>query len=160
MDMDHKPRLLLLLGLLFCMSAYSQTVTSSVSHGDSTLFKTIRHMDSVMFDAFNAHDLTALKNVFAPNLEFFHDKGGLSDYETSMSSFGRVFSQVPDLHRELVPGTMEVWPIPGYGAVETGEHRFIHKENGQEIVGLYQFTQVWQLKDGVWKVTREISVGH
>jgi ketosteroid isomerase-like protein len=117
-------------------------------------------MDSVMFDAFNAHDLNALKNVFSPDLEFFHDRGGLSNYETSMKNFGGVFASVPDLHRELIAGTMEVYPIPGYGAVEMGLHRFIHKENGKDIVGLYKFTQIWQFKDGAWKVTREVSVGH
>jgi hypothetical protein len=28
------------------------------------------------------------------------------------------------VHRELVPGTLEVHPIPGYGALEIGAHRF------------------------------------
>ncbi len=158
--MTFKTFLFFLLCTYVSPHAYCQSITSSVSHGDSTLFKTIRHMDSVMFDAFNAHDLNALKNVFSPDLEFFHDRGGLSNYVTSMKSFGGVFASVPDLHRELIAGSMEVYPLPGYGAVEMGLHRFVHKENGKDIVGLYKFTQIWQFKDGAWKVTREVSVGH
>jgi hypothetical protein len=53
---------------------------------DPKLYKTIMHMDSVMFDAFNMHDLEVMKTVFATNLEFYHDKGGLADYTTSMNS--------------------------------------------------------------------------
>ena len=33
-------------------------------------------MDSVMFDAFNAHDLKKLRTAFSEDLEFYHDKGG------------------------------------------------------------------------------------
>jgi hypothetical protein len=127
---------------------------------DQTLYKKIEHMDSVMFNAFNTHNLPVLKSVFAENLEFYHDKGGLSNYASSMQSFETVFKNNPDLHRELVKGTLEVYPIPGYGAVEMGEHRFSHVENGKELVAVFKFTHIWQLKDNEWKVTRVVSVGH
>jgi hypothetical protein len=127
---------------------------------DPKLYKTIMHMDSVMFDAFNSHNLEVMKTLFATNLEFYHDKGGLADYSSTINSFKSVFASTPDLRRELVPGTMEVYPIPGYGAVEMGIHRFIHVENGQTQIGLYKFIHTWQYKDNQWKVTRVVSVGH
>jgi len=144
--------------LFFCF-----VLSASVAFGqgaDPALYTKILHMDSVLFDAFNTHNMPVLRSVFAENLEFYHDKGGLSNYATSMESFKGVFEHNPDLRRELVKGTLEVYPIPGYGAVEMGEHRFTHMENGKEIVAVFKFTQVWQLKDNEWKVTRVVSVGH
>jgi len=64
------------------------------------------------------------------------------------------------LQRYELTGKMEVYPIPGYGAVEMGEHRFTHMENGKEVVGIFKFTHVWQYKETAWKVTRVVSVGH
>jgi Domain of unknown function (DUF4440) len=124
------------------------------------LYNTIAHMDSVLFDAFNNHELQILQDVFAPNVEFYHDRDGLSDYQTTMNNFRRVFAATPDLHRELVAGTLEVYPLPGYGAVETGEHRFTLTRNGQKVTAVYKFTNIWQYKNDRWQVTRTISVGH
>lgn len=144
--------------LLFCIGL---CVEEAVGQGaDPSLYKKILHMDSVLFDAFNTHDLATLQSVFAENLEFFHDKGGLTNYAVSMENFKNVFKQNPDLRRELVQGSLEVYPLPGYGAVEMGEHRFTHKENGKEIAAIFKFVHVWQWKDNSWKITRVVSVGH
>ena len=66
--------------------------------------------------------------------------------------------------RELVPGTLEVYPIPGYGAIEVGAHRFYHPKEGttEEVGGTVaaKFLHVWQNKDGEWKITRVISYAH
>lgn len=117
-------------------------------------------MDSMMFDAFNTHNLAVLGSLFSSDVEFYHDKGGLSNYSSTMNSFKNVAEQTPGLRRELVAGTMEVYPVPGYGAIEMGEHRFTHIEDGKQVVGVFKFTHIWQFKDGLWKVTRVVSVGH
>jgi hypothetical protein len=57
---------------------------------------------------------------------------------------------------------LEVYPIKDFGAVETGVHRFYATEKGQQeqLSSEAKFVQVWQLKSGVWKITRIISYGH
>ena len=129
---------------------------------DQALFDAIRHMDGVMFDAFNEHDLSTLRTVFAENVEFYNDGGGVSDYRTTMDNFQAMFERNAGtgLRRELVPGSLEVYPVPDFGAIEVGTHRFIHTENGKEEVATMKFVQVWQFKDGKWKATRVISLGH
>ncbi|MDB5108966.1 MAG: hypothetical protein JWR67_80 [Mucilaginibacter sp.] len=117
-------------------------------------------MDSVIFDAFNTQNLEVLKTVFADNLEFYHDKGGLSDYQGTINSFKKVFKENPGLKRELIKGTLEVYPVPGYGAIEIGIHRFIHIENGKQVIGEFKFIHTWQYKNNEWKITRVVSVGH
>ncbi|HWK07853.1 MAG TPA: nuclear transport factor 2 family protein [Puia sp.] len=145
---------------LFLLAGLFLVPRLSRAQGKMELYNTIAHMDSVLFDAFNNHELQILQDVFAPNVEFYHDRDGLNDYQTTMNNFKRIFVATPDLHRELVAGTLEVYPLPGYGAVETGEHRFTLTQNGQKITAVYKFINIWQYKSDHWQVTRVISVGH
>ncbi|OWP62435.1 DUF4440 domain-containing protein [Hymenobacter amundsenii] len=126
------------------------------------LYRTIARLDSAMFVAFNQHDADKLQTYFAEDLEFYHDKGGLSDFRQTMDAFRRLFDQnkTTGLNRQLVPGTLEVFPIDGYGAVETYEHRFCHVENGRDDCGTFKNMMVWRLKDGRWQVTRVVSYDH
>ncbi len=129
---------------------------------DIKLYHTIAHMDSVMFEAFNKHDAEAIMKTFAPNLEFYHDKGGLSDYKGTIQGFVNLFknNENTGLRRVLVPGSLEVYPIPGFGAIEIATHQFIHTENGKEETGTMKFIQTWQYSNAEWKVTRVVSIGH
>src|SRR5712664_2941537 len=85
---------------------------------------------------------------------------------------GRANAQVPALDsikkhicgkvtRELVPGTLQVHYMKGYGAVEMGVHRF-HDPGHEDTEGLGEgkFIHLWQYKDGAWKITRVISYDH
>ncbi|RFP63677.1 nuclear transport factor 2 family protein [Hymenobacter lapidiphilus] len=126
------------------------------------LYRTIARLDSAMFAAFNQHDADKLQTYFADDLEFYHDKGGVSDFRQTMDSFRRMFeqNQTTGLNRQLMPGTMEVFPIKDYGAVETYLHRFCHVENGKDDCGTFKNMMVWRLKDGRWQVTRVVSYDH
>ena len=124
------------------------------------LFEAIAHMDSAMFDAFNAHNTDALMSLFTDDLEFYHDKGGLTNYQQTAESFRKLFSGTPDIKRDLVEGTLEVYPVKDYGAIEIGTHRFCHKENGKDDCGSFKFVMVWRRVDDTWKVSRVVSYGH
>ena len=126
------------------------------------LYNEIAHMDSVMFNAFNEQNLENLQATFSEDLEFYHDKGGLGSYRQSMDNFKTLFEKNKNtgLRREMVPGSLEVYPINNYGAVEICAHRFCHKENGKDDCGVFKNIMVWQKKDGQWKVTRVISYDH
>ena len=126
------------------------------------LFDEIAHMDSVMFDAFNAHDFDKLMSTFDSSLEFYHDKGGVTNYEQNKINFLNSFerNKTTGLRRDIVPGSMEVYPIKDYGAIETGLHRFCHEENGKQDCGTFKFLHIWQKKNGQWKVTRVASYDH
>lgn len=45
-------------------------------------------------------------------------------------------------------GSLEVYPIKGYGAVEIGEHVFCNKEKGKDDCDTFKFVMVWR-KEGV-----------
>jgi Domain of unknown function (DUF4440) len=122
------------------------------------LFKTIQSLDTKLFDAYNHCDLTTLGAMVSDDLEFYHDQTGLS---VGKEPFLAAIKQniCGKVQRELRSGTLEVYPLKGYGAVEIGIHRFHHPQN-PENVGDAKFVMLWQNKDGVWKVTRVISYNH
>ena len=126
------------------------------------LYDTIAHLDSVFFNAFNTRNFDKLKALISENLEFYHDLGGVTNYNQNVDAFKKTFESDRRVRRELVRGTLEVYPIKEYGAVETGIHRFYATEKGQQekLSSEAKFVQVWQNKDGAWKITRIISYGH
>jgi len=124
------------------------------------LYKEITHMDSVVFNAFNTRDIDLFKTLFTEDLEFFHDKGGLTNYDHTIDFLVTTAKSDNQLKRELVKGSLEVYPIPGYGAMEIGAHTFCHLENGKQDCGTFKFVQIWQKKNGDWKISRVVSYGH
>jgi hypothetical protein len=124
------------------------------------LYNEIARQDSLQFSAFNARNLDQLMAFFDTTLELYQDNTGVRNFEQTRMAFGNLFKMSYALTRKLIPGTLEVYPIKDYGAIETGRHTFSHIENGQTQVGTYKFMQIWQKKDGVWKVTREITYDH
>jgi len=63
---------------------------------------------------------------------------------------------------KLIPGTLHVYPLNDYGAVEVGEHRFFQLLPGkpEKRVEVSLFTHVWKQDAGSWKLARVLSYGH
>jgi ketosteroid isomerase-like protein len=124
------------------------------------LYQTVARLDAEMFAAFNAHDVDKLMAYFADNVEFYHDKGGLSNFAQTREGFARLFAQSPDITRTLVLGTLEVYPVKEYGAMHIATQRFCHVENGRNDCGNSKFVMVWQQQAGTWRITRVVSYDH
>ena len=131
-----------------------------VSSTHSELYKNVVFNDSAMFDAFNKHDGEKLKTFFTKDLEFYHDKSGLTNYEQTNENFKKMFAQNNGIKREIVPNSLEVYPIKDIGALEVGEHKFCHVENGKNDCGTFPFIIFWQKQGEKWKVSRVISYNH
>jgi hypothetical protein len=138
--------------------ANAQSKQDSIVNPD--LYKEIAHMDSVVFNAFNTRNVDKFKTLFTEDLEFYHDKGGLTNYEHTINFLKTIAETNNQLKRELVKGSLEVYPIPGYGAMQIGEHTFCHLENGRQDCGTFKFVHIWQKKNGEWKISRVVSYGH
>jgi hypothetical protein len=124
------------------------------------LFQTIQSLDTQLFDAYNRCDLEKFGSLLADDLEFYHDKTGLTRGRQALVE-GVKNNICGKVTREIVPGSLEVYPIANYGAVEIGVHRFHHPgHETAESVGEAKFIHLWQNKDGAWKITRVISFDH
>jgi hypothetical protein len=149
----------LMLGAVFCHPSKAQTDKEARAKSGE-LYNQIRQQDSLLFVAFNSQNLDGMKAFFDQGLELFQDNTGVRNYDQVITAFGGIFKQGFVLTRKLVPGSLEVYPIKDYGAIETGQHTFSHTENGQLIVGTFKFLHIWQHKDGVWKITRIVTYDH
>jgi hypothetical protein len=151
--------MLLLVPMLAAPAFLANAQANPDTKASDELIATIAGLDTALFDAYNRCDLEKFGSLLADDLEFYHDQTGLAvgKQKTIDGVKNNICGKV---HRELVPGTLEVYPIHGFGAVEIGVHRFSHPGQQPDTPGEAKFIQIWQLKDGVWKVTRVISVDH
>ncbi|WP_295652980.1 nuclear transport factor 2 family protein [uncultured Mucilaginibacter sp.] len=148
------------LATAFLIAAGLFTANRAATQTSGPLFNEIARLDSLQFAAFNARQLDQLMNYFDPSLELYQDNTGVRNFDETKKAFGGVFKMGYVLTRKLIAGTMEVYPIKDYGAIETGQHTFSHIENGKLQTGTFKFMQIWQKKNGVWRVTREVTYGH
>jgi hypothetical protein len=153
-----------LLAILALVAVPTARVDAQARYGTPApeeLTRTITALDAALFAAFNTCDLEKLGSYFAEDCEFYHDKGGVTLSRASVVEAvkNNICGKV---RRELVPGSIEVWPIPGYGAIQTGSHRFYELNYGKpnEPSGIAKFLHIWQYKDGAWKITRVVSYDH
>src|SRR5687767_7676544 len=153
---------LLLLIIFGCSSNKKSTGQINASPLSTELYNTIAYLDSGLFDAFNKGDISVLQTFLSEELEFYHDLGGVTNYYQNIEAFKKTFASDRKLRRELVKGSMEVHPIKGFGAVQTGVHRFYVTEKGQKekLSSEAKFVNIWKNNNAVWKITEIISYGH
>jgi len=130
------------------------------------LTATVAGLDTAAFAAFNdcaaPGKLEKYASFFAPDVEFYHDLGGVTWTRDAMIAQTRQ-NVCGKFQRELVPGTLKVWPIKDYGALARGEHRFCHyKPDGttHPCEGQAEFTMLWRRQGDTWTITRAFSYGH
>ncbi|MEA3051489.1 MAG: hypothetical protein QOG72_392 [Sphingomonadales bacterium] len=125
--------------------------------------------DAELFDIlFNRCEPERMRGLIADDIEFYHDRdGGMRGAEAFIADYARFCAgrEAPDAwrsRRELVPETLAVDPVPGLGAIETGEHVFYERQgNGPEhLAGRARFAQLWVLTPTGWRLSRVFSYGH
>ncbi|MCC2615388.1 nuclear transport factor 2 family protein [Aestuariibacter halophilus] len=129
-------------------------------HAKQSLYDTIAQLDTQLFSAANAGQLDRVMDYFSNDLEFYHDTGGLGDYQQTRNSLQQMFASPHHPTRTLVEGSMAVYPIQDFGAIQTGKHRFCHEENGKQDCGTFDFVHIWQHTPEGWKIRRVVSYGH
>ena len=144
--------------LAACTSS-KPTVTAGLppyAPASQALHDTIVQLDSLFFEAYNACKLDVFASYLSEDMEFFHDRGGRTTSKASVVE-GVKNNVCNKSSRELLPGSIEVYPIPNYGAIEIGVHRFYNRvENSR---GKYaRFVQIWHRENGQWRITRVVSL--
>lgn len=126
------------------------------------LFDALADMDRQLFEAsFARCDAAAANAIFSDDVEFYHDQTGLAVGEQVRENTRRLTGSCPGrqgVTRSIVPGSLRVYPIEGYGAVQAGVHRF--DERGAPTATLARFVHVWRMQDGRWRLARVLSLDH
>ena len=135
-------------------------LTQAIAARDAGLFRTY----------FDECDPAKMESFLAPDLEFYHDKAGndansarqfVDDYARKCAE--RAQPGAWRQRRELVAGSLNVEAIPGFGAIEEGDHLFYERQGDgpEKLTGKAHFVQLWQLgEDGVWRAKRIFSYSH
>ncbi len=124
---------------------------------DQTLHDAILAMDKNYFDAYNTCDLETQASIYADDMEFYHDLGGL---ETDKDKLIQALKDniCDKVTRQLVKGSMEVYPIAGYGAVAEGYHTFFNKLEPDAPQKPSKFITIWKDTEDGWKMSRIVSL--
>jgi ketosteroid isomerase-like protein len=139
----------------------SKIATLDEIKNQAELDKAITALDTKLFDAYNHCDLKTFDSLLADDVEFYHDQGGVTLGRQKLTESVKNNICTGDTQRVLVPGTLKIYYMKGYGAIEMGVHRFLHpKTESTNGTGEASFVQLWQCKDGVWKLTRVLSYDH
>lgn len=159
-----KPKLFLLSLLISVnatVSVYAQGSTLGLppyKPDSRELHDTIARMDSLFFDAYNTCKLDVMENLISDQVEFYHDRGGLSTSKKDLlvSLKNNICGKVT---RSLLPGSIEVYPIPRFGAVQMGAHRFHNNQEPADAPFHYsKFVHTWRKEGTEWRLYRVISL--
>jgi ketosteroid isomerase-like protein len=165
----------LLAGLMLLVSCSSAETASNVHltpgpPQSQELFDEIASNDSALFEAvFDKCDFDRVGDLITDDFEFYHDKWG--QIATSKEQFVESIRNLCERQkqgidfrsrRELVKGSLAVYPLNNYGAVEVGVHRFYAISEGKEdkLTETARFTHVWKKDNGRWRVARVVSYDH
>lgn len=157
--------------LAFLLAAAAQAAPAPrVLPEGAALTEAIRARDAALFAlVFEACEPERLRTMVTPDFEMYHDRDGVvatnadmfvRDYATSCAA-----ARAPNAwrsRRELVAASLNVHPVPGYGAIEDGEHVFYERQGDgpEHLAGRARFTQLWRLTPDGWRLARVFSYGH
>lgn len=138
---------------------------NSVSAENKKLYDQLAYKDSALFSIAYTCQPDKVAEYFTDDMEFYHDKGGPTiGKQAFLETLKKNFCgpNAIKLRREVVKGTMQVYPMDNYGAIQMGEHRFYITEPGQpeKLSGVARFTHLWKFTNNEWKITRVLSYDH
>lgn len=137
-------------------------LTEQISRADAELFE----LSFVL-----PCDVPRFRAMLTDDIEFYHDKAGFNvrkadDFVAIYAGqcTARADATATRSRRELVASTLHIDPVPGWGAIETGEHLFYERQGtdgAETLVGRARFAHLWVLgQDGKWRLSRVLSYAH
>jgi hypothetical protein len=142
-------------GLVLALSLTSALAEDPARSGE--LFDELARMDRELFEAaFVTCDQARFASLFTEDAEFYHDRSGAM-YGENVSKL-KSCPREDGVKRTLVAGSLEVYPIKDFGAVQLGRHTFTRE--GAPGVEIARFVHLWRYSEGRWRLARVLSFDH
>lgn len=129
---------------------------------EANLEDRMKVLDAELFESFNncqiPEELEKHASYFSPDVEFYHDNGGVTWDRDSMISNTKK-NACGNYTRKLVTGSFKAYPINGFGAITEGVHIFCQTKT-EKCEGKADFVMVWRNENNKWEITRALSYGH
>jgi hypothetical protein len=124
---------------------------------DKELYDQIVTMDKEFWDAYNNWDLQKQACIYSDDIKFYHDKGGVMTSKQDIITATEKYIS-GKVTRKLVKGSIEVYPIKNYGAVEIGFHKFHNNQEPNTPSHPSKFIIIWHNINMEWKIAEVISL--
>ena len=134
-----------------------QEINPTYTPDSKELYDEVVALDSMFFHAYNGCNLELIDTLISDDIEFYHDLGGLSTSKKQIID-GLKNNICGKVSRVLQKGSIEVYPIHNYGAVEMGKHGFYNHVEKNKTIHYAKFVHIWQKNKGQWKLTRVVSL--
>ncbi|OEJ99818.1 nuclear transport factor 2 family protein [Roseivirga misakiensis] len=137
--------------LFYSVAAYGQS--------EDKLVLAIRENDHQFWQAYNSCDISKMISFLTEDLEFYHDKSGLtqglSNFKKSLES--NLCGNGAYLERTPVKESIAIYPLGKSRAIISGAHNFSIEG---KMVESAKFTHVWVFENNQWKMSRVLSFDH
>ncbi|MBV9571345.1 MAG: nuclear transport factor 2 family protein [Alphaproteobacteria bacterium] len=134
--------------------AQTEELTAAIAKADAALFH----------EVFVRCDPITTAAMLTDDFRFVHDKEGEQSrvqFIRDLNGHCRRLKSGEDFaaRRELVEGSLEVWPINKYGALEIGTHRFYAQLRGkpEQLTETGRFMILWKKEGSDWKMAEITS---
>ena len=151
------PLLLLTLSAFIIITSFTTKPVATEYATAISLYDTIAAMDGLWEDAYNNCKMEVMEEIISEDLEFYHDLGGLMTSKQKLNEALKA-NICGKVTRELKKGSIEVYPIKGYGVVEMGLHGFHNIKEPTSETHFAKFVHIWKKENGKWRITRVISL--
>ncbi len=143
--------------IIYIIIAFFASIVAGQSTENSELYKTIEELDSSYFTAYNNCDMDVQQKMYDEDIEFYHDKGGLATDKAGLleSLKKNICGKVT---RTLVKGSIEVYPIKDYGAIEIGMHQFYNNQEPNAESKPSKFIIFWKQTGDDWHINKVVSL--
>jgi hypothetical protein len=105
--------------LITFLSVQLCNAQANVANGPENLAETILYHDSIFWSAYDACDVEKMSAYFTDDIEFYHDKNGLTTSKVKLDEAMRTgLCGNPNWHlrREAIEGTINIFPMDNFGA--------------------------------------------
>lgn len=140
-------------------------LTAALAPAQDDLTRKVTALDTELFTAYNKCEPDRFGALVAEDLEFYHDETGLS--VGRQSTIDALKNNIcGKVYRDLVPGTLAIYPLKNFGAIQSGIHRFCTPEAAKATghcpdgSGVGRFTHIWRNQSGKWLLSRILSYDH
>lgn len=154
-------------GLWAPASAFAMGANPTIAPPGTNDEQAVRGADQAFWAAFNGCDQTGMAERFTSDVEFYHDKTGLTQSRRAVtaSMFAGPCAHPTALRvrREAIVGTDRFYPLADGFAVLEGEHRFLATHSGQSERhdSKARYFELWQRDDAKsWRMRRVVSFDH
>ena len=159
------PRHLFIVAVLTVAEASaSPVVAQQTTTAPTDAEAALRAADAGYWRAYNACDAAGMSAYIADDVEFYHDKGGLTRTKQALvdSTMKGICGNPNFRIRRVADANIRFDPIPGYGGVLSGDHLFFATEPGmpERQTGRATFVALWHVDQGHWTMTRVLSLSH